>query len=267
MLGAGADVRLGDAVVAAEHDRDRTRLEHLGDGALDRGVAGGGVGGQDRRVAEVDHAERREAVDPGLEVGARRAAGGADRARPEAGAGTVGDEVVGGRADDRHVGAGELRRVLGVGHARERQQPGEVGLLAELAPALERVDHVLQCYARRPGAGAAPGRAPAFLSRMRFPTRAALAALLAALVLCLLGAPTAGAGALQPRGEKIFFGISDTGDSADFGAFSKLLDKHPALIESFRTWGSDFPESIERWQDGAGAAGPPHHHRRQQRRP
>ena len=85
---------------------------------------------------------------------------------------------------------------------------------------------------------------------MRLPTRAALAALLAALALCLaLGAADAGAGALQPRGTKIFFGISDTGDSADFGGFSKLLSKHPALIESFRTWGSDFPESIERWQD------------------
>jgi hypothetical protein len=84
---------------------------------------------------------------------------------------------------------------------------------------------------------------------MRFATRAALAALLAAVVLCLLGAPAAGAAALQPRGEKIFFGTSDTGDPADFGAFSKLLDKHPALIESFRTWGSDFPDSIERWQD------------------
>ena len=83
---------------------------------------------------------------------------------------------------------------------------------------------------------------------MRFPTRAVLAALVAALVLCLLAAATAGAGSLQPRGEKIFFGISDTGDSADFGGFSKLLDKHPALIESFRTWGADFPESIERWQ-------------------
>jgi len=76
-----------------------------------------------------------------------------------------------------------------------------------------------------------------------------LAALLAALLLCLLGATTAGAGALEPRGKKIFFGISDTGDSADFGGFSTLLNKHPALIESFRTWGSDFPESIERWQD------------------
>ena len=26
------------------------------------------------------------------------------------------------------------------------------------------------------------------------------------------------------------------------------LSKHPALIETFRTWGTDFPESIERWQ-------------------
>jgi hypothetical protein len=84
---------------------------------------------------------------------------------------------------------------------------------------------------------------------MRSPARAVLAVLAAALALALLAAPAAGAGALQPRGTKIFFGISDTGDSADFGGFSKLLSKHPALIESFRTWGSDFPESIERWQD------------------
>ena len=83
---------------------------------------------------------------------------------------------------------------------------------------------------------------------MRFPTRALLAALAAALALAACAAPMAGAASLQPRGDKIFFGISDTGDSADFGAFSKLLDKHPAVIESFRTWGSDFPESIERWQ-------------------
>ncbi len=78
-------------------------------------------------------------------------------------------------------------------------------------------------------------------------TRAVLVAL-AAAVLCLSIAGGAEAGALLPKGEKIFFGVSDTGDSADFGQFSEALDKHPALIESFRTWGSDFPESIERWQ-------------------
>jgi hypothetical protein len=76
----------------------------------------------------------------------------------------------------------------------------------------------------------------------------AVAALGAVAALWLLATAPARAGSLQPRGEKIFFGISDTGDPADFGHFSTALNKHPALIESFRTWGSDFPESIERWQ-------------------
>jgi hypothetical protein len=77
--------------------------------------------------------------------------------------------------------------------------------------------------------------------------RTALVAL-ATAALCLGAAASADAGALLPKGKRIFFGVSDTGDSADFGQFSEALNKHPALIESFRTWGSDFPESIERWQ-------------------
>jgi hypothetical protein len=76
---------------------------------------------------------------------------------------------------------------------------------------------------------------------------AATVALLA-LLLGLAGAASAEAGTLAPKGKKIFFGVSDTGDPADFGQFSDALDKHPALIQTFRTWGSDFPESIERWQ-------------------
>ncbi len=72
---------------------------------------------------------------------------------------------------------------------------------------------------------------------------------LAALSTCLAIAPTAAhAGSLEPQGDKIFFGASDTGNSADFGHFSSALNKHPALIESFRSWGSDFPQSIKRWQ-------------------
>lgn len=71
---------------------------------------------------------------------------------------------------------------------------------------------------------------------------------LVAVGLCLAGAARADAGALLPHGKKVFFGVSDTGDSADFGHFSTALRKHPALIESFRTWGSDFPDTIERWQ-------------------
>jgi hypothetical protein len=73
-----------------------------------------------------------------------------------------------------------------------------------------------------------------------------LALTLAAL--CLGVAAPAWGGSLLPRGHRVFFGVSDTGDSAQFGEFTRAVKKHPALIESFRTWGSDFPESIVRWQ-------------------
>jgi hypothetical protein len=83
-------------------------------------------------------------------------------------------------------------------------------------------------------------------------TRAALAAvlaatLLAALALAFLASP-ARAGLLEPRGKQVWFGVSDTGDPAAFGQFSSAVSHHPAVIESFRTWGSDFPDSIVRWQ-------------------
>jgi Glycosyl hydrolase family 26 len=78
--------------------------------------------------------------------------------------------------------------------------------------------------------------------------RAAVVTCLLAAALCLLAVAPAGALSLVPHGKRVFFGTSDTGDSADFGHFSAAVHKHPALIQSFRTWGSDFPESIERWQ-------------------
>ena len=67
------------------------------------------------------------------------------------------------------------------------------------------------------------------------------------LVALALPAP-AGAALLLPPHGKVYFGVSDTGDMADFGHFSEAVNKHPAVIESFRTWGSDFPDSIRRWQ-------------------
>jgi hypothetical protein len=79
--------------------------------------------------------------------------------------------------------------------------------------------------------------------------RAAIAAVLAILlVAALAAAPAAQAKLLEPPGKKVWFGVSDTGDMADFGHFSDSVDKHPAVIESFRTWGSEFPDSIQRWQ-------------------
>jgi len=78
--------------------------------------------------------------------------------------------------------------------------------------------------------------------------RAAACALAALVMLAFAANASAGPGLLEPRGKKVWFGVSDTGDPADFGAFSTAVSKHPAVIESFRTWGSDFPDSIQRWQ-------------------
>jgi hypothetical protein len=83
--------------------------------------------------------------------------------------------------------------------------------------------------------------------RVKTTARAALFGL-AILALTAL-APAVNGAPLKPPGKKVYFGISDTGDPADFGEFSRIMDKHPALIQTFRTWGSDFPESIERWQE------------------
>jgi Glycosyl hydrolase family 26 len=77
---------------------------------------------------------------------------------------------------------------------------------------------------------------------------AVLGPLAATLLLALAGAVPASAGLLEPRGDRVFFGVSDTGDPAQFGEFTKAIKKHPAVIESFRTWGAEFPDSIRRWQ-------------------
>ncbi|MFL5898499.1 MAG: glycosyl hydrolase [Solirubrobacterales bacterium] len=73
--------------------------------------------------------------------------------------------------------------------------------------------------------------------------------MLASLLLVAFALPApADAALLLPPPKKVYFGVSDTGDMADFGHFSEAVNKHPAVIESFRTWGNDFPDSIRRWQ-------------------
>src|SRR4029079_571704 len=85
---------------------------------------------------------------------------------------------------------------------------------------------------------------------MWLPKARAAAALACALVLlAALGtAPASAFSLLEPPGKKVHLRGSDNGDMADFGHFSEAVNKHPAVIESFRTWGSDFPDSIRRWQ-------------------
>jgi hypothetical protein len=116
---ARANVRLRDRVVAAEHDRDRGRSEHLTDRRLDCLVRPSRVGRQHRSVAEVDHLQLREGVDLRIEMRAGRAARCPDRPRPEARPGPIGDEIVCGRANDGDVHPLELGRILGVRKAAE----------------------------------------------------------------------------------------------------------------------------------------------------
>jgi hypothetical protein len=79
--------------------------------------------------------------------------------------------------------------------------------------------------------------------------RAAVAVVLASVLAAMLSlAAPAAAGLLEPPGKKVYFGVSDTGDPASFGQFSTAVAHHPAVIESFRTWGSDFHGTIERWE-------------------
>jgi hypothetical protein len=91
--------------------------------------------------------------------------------------------------------------------------------------------------------------------------RTALAAVLTFLVLlaacafaAVAGAATTASsgllkgGVLVPKGKQVYFGVSDTGDPASFGEFSTAVAKHPAVIESFRAWGSDLAPSIQRWE-------------------
>jgi hypothetical protein len=77
---------------------------------------------------------------------------------------------------------------------------------------------------------------------------AALGALAAIVLLALTGGAPASARLLEPPGKQVYFGVSDTGDPAQFGEFTKAIEKHPAVIESFRSWGDDFPQTIKRWE-------------------
>ena len=140
----GAHVRLRDRVVAAEDDGNRAGAHDLPDRALDLRMRRLGIGGHDRRVSEVDDPKVLEGVELRLKVWSGWAARGADRPRAEPRSRAVRDEVVGRRADDADVDARELGRIVRVRHSRVREEACVVGLVgeAELAPALERIDHV-----------------------------------------------------------------------------------------------------------------------------
>ncbi len=143
LRGAGADVRFGDRVIAAEDDRDRACREHLAHRLLDRRMRPGCVAWKHGGVAEVDDAQDGKGVKAGLQMRAGLDAGAPNRAWPESCPWMIRDEVVHRRAENRRVNVRELRWVFGVGQSREGEQAGVVGLLSDRRPARHGIDHRL----------------------------------------------------------------------------------------------------------------------------
>jgi hypothetical protein len=75
-----------------------------------------------------------------------------------------------------------------------------------------------------------------------------LAALAVAGSLLVGVAAPARANLLQPGAGKTFFGLTDSGVTSQFTEFTEIVDKHPPVIETFRSWEADLKGSIRRWQ-------------------
>ena len=142
-------------VVAADQQRDDTRLDDRADRLLDRLVAPRDVAGHDRDVAVVDARQDIEGLH--VEVGVVRPehhARRADRVRAEAPANAIGHAGVERHADDRQV---DILERPDVGQPGEGGRPGE-------PRALERIlREVARCPgpAHPSGASSSPGSAKA----------------------------------------------------------------------------------------------------------
>jgi hypothetical protein len=76
----------------------------------------------------------------------------------------------------------------------------------------------------------------------------ALVLALAALA-CLVLAPGAVAKPYSPGKGKAFHGISDTGDVAGFYDFAQQVGSHPAVMQTFHTWGTFPSQAMLRWDN------------------
>jgi hypothetical protein len=83
------------------------------------------------------------------------------------------------------------------------------------------------------------------MTRRRSRLRLGIAAAVAAL--CLAAAGRASGELLPAPVGQVFFGVTDTGEIADFQAFADSVGKHPAVIETFHPWGNNLHYAIPRW--------------------
>src|SRR5215211_8342912 len=89
-------------------------------------------------------------------------------------------------------------------------------------------------------------------SRLTRGRRATLGA--GALLASLAIAAPAGALPYAPGPGHAFHGVNDTGDPADFQAFAEQVGAHPAVMQTFHTWGTFPSMAMMRW-DAADARG------------
>jgi hypothetical protein len=82
-----------------------------------------------------------------------------------------------------------------------------------------------------------------FLSKSSSRGLGAAAAILACM---LVAAPASGKPYAPPKG-LAYHGVSDTSEVADFNAFAQQVGVHPAVLQTFHTWGT-FPSlAMQRW--------------------
>jgi len=74
-------------------------------------------------------------------------------------------------------------------------------------------------------------------------------ALVLAIALFALVTGQATARTLVPPAPSVFFGVSDRGNVDDYNEFADLLNKHPALLETFHPWGNSLNKAYERWRE------------------
>jgi hypothetical protein len=70
-----------------------------------------------------------------------------------------------------------------------------------------------------------------------------------ALALAAICVGQAVARTLAPPKPSVFFGVSDRGSTQEFNEFAGLLNKHPALLETFHPWGNSLNKAYERWRE------------------
>jgi hypothetical protein len=84
----------------------------------------------------------------------------------------------------------------------------------------------------------------------RRPWRLRRAVALAGLALaCLVLAQVANAKTHRPHDGRSFFGVSDSGEIGDYLEFKHNVRAHPAVLQTFHTWGFHPWRAMNRWAE------------------